>query len=51
MRHFFFLLLVFMAVIFVFLSFSELENIASTLEKSNWIFLSICPAFRVHLVL
>ncbi len=46
MRHFFFLLLVFIAVIFVFLSFSELENIASTLEKSNWIFLSIALLFE-----
>lgn len=41
MRKFLFLLLVFVAVIFAFLSFSELENIARTLEKSNWIFISI----------
>jgi uncharacterized protein (TIRG00374 family) len=46
MRHFFFLLLVFIAVIFVFLSFSELEIIAVTLEKSNWIFLSIALLFE-----
>lgn len=41
MRKFFFLLVLFLTILFVFLGFSELENIAQTLEKSNWIFLSV----------
>ncbi len=46
MRKFFFLLILFLAVLFVFLSFSELENIAETLKKSNWIFVAIALAFE-----
>lgn len=46
MRKFFFLLVLFLTVLFVFLSFSELENIAQTLEKSNWIFLSVALLFE-----
>lgn len=46
MRKFILLLVLFLAVVFVFLSFSELENIAATLEKSNWIFLSFAVLFE-----
>jgi uncharacterized protein (TIRG00374 family) len=46
MRKFFFLLVLFLAVLFIFLSFSELENIAETLKKSNWIFLSFALLFE-----
>lgn len=46
MRKFIFLLILFIAVVFIFLSFSELENIADTLEKSNWIFLSFALLFE-----
>jgi len=46
MRKFIFLLVLFLAVLFVFLSFSELENIYNTLEKANWIFLSFAVLFQ-----
>lgn len=46
MRKFIILLVLFLAVVFVFLSFSELESIAATLEKSNWIFLSFAVLFE-----
>jgi len=46
MRNFIFLLILFVAVVFVFLSFSELQNIATTLEKSNWIFLTFAILFE-----
>lgn len=46
MRKFILLLVLFLAVVFIFLSFSELENIAATLEKSNWIFLSFAVLFE-----
>ncbi len=46
MRKFIALLVLFLAVVFIFLSFSELENIAATLEKSNWIFLSFAFLFE-----
>jgi uncharacterized protein (TIRG00374 family) len=41
MRKFILLLLLFFAVLFVFLSFSELESILQTLQRSNWVFLSV----------
>jgi hypothetical protein len=41
MRKFIVLLLLFFAVLFVFLSFSELESILQTLQRSNWVFLSV----------
>ncbi len=47
MRKFFFLIVLFLAVLFVFLSFSELQIIAETLEKSNWIFLSFAFLFQL----
>lgn len=46
MRKFLALLVLFLAIVFVFLSFSELENIAETLEKSNWIFVSFALLFE-----
>lgn len=46
MRKFLVLLVLFLAVVFVFLSFSELENIVETLEKSNWIFVSFALLFE-----
>lgn len=46
MRKFILLLVLFLTVVFVFLSFSELKNIAETLKKSNWIFLSIALLFE-----
>jgi glycosyltransferase 2 family protein len=46
MRKFIFLLMLFLAVVFVFLSFSELQNILATLEKSNWIFLTFAFLFE-----
>ncbi len=45
MRKFLFLLLLFLAIVFVFLSFSELQHIADTLERSNWIFLTFAFLF------
>src|SRR5512137_676410 len=45
MRNFIFLLILFLAIVFVFLSFSELGNILATLEKSNWIFLTFAFLF------
>jgi len=41
MRKFIVAIVLFLAVIFIFLSLSELQNIADILHKSNWIFLSI----------
>jgi hypothetical protein len=46
MRKFVLLLVLFLAIVFVFLSFSELQNIIDTLEKSNWIFLSFALLFQ-----
>jgi hypothetical protein len=46
MRNFIFFLILFLAVVFVFLSFSELRNIIDTLENSNWIFLSFAFLFE-----
>jgi glycosyltransferase 2 family protein len=46
MRKFIILLVLFLAIVFVFLSFSELQNIVDTLEKSNWIFLSFALLFE-----
>jgi uncharacterized protein (TIRG00374 family) len=46
MRKFIILLVLFLAVLFVFLSFSELQNIAETLQKSNWIFLTFAILFE-----
>ncbi len=46
MRKFLFLLILFLAVVFVFLSFSELQSIVETLEKSNWVFLSFAFLFE-----
>jgi len=46
MRKFILLILLFFAVLFVFLSFSELENIIQTLQSSNWIFLSVAFFFE-----
>lgn len=47
MRKFILILVLFLAVVIVFLSFSELQNIALTLEKSNWVFLSFAFLFEV----
>jgi uncharacterized protein (TIRG00374 family) len=41
MRKIIVALVLFLAVVFVFLSLSELQNIADILHKSNWVFLSI----------
>lgn len=46
MRKFIVLLFLFLAVAFVFLSFSELEKIVETLQKSNWIFLTFAFLFE-----
>jgi hypothetical protein len=46
MRRFLLLAILFLAIVFIFLSFSELENIVLTLEKSNWIFLSFALLFE-----
>jgi uncharacterized protein (TIRG00374 family) len=46
MRKFIILLVLFLAIVFVFLSFSELQNIVDTLKKSNWIFLSFAVLFE-----
>lgn len=40
MRKFFFFLILFLTIVFVFLSFSEIEQIVETLQHSNWIFLT-----------
>jgi len=45
-RKFIALLLLFLAVLFIFLSFSELESIAETLKKSNWVFLTFAFLFE-----
>jgi uncharacterized membrane protein YbhN (UPF0104 family) len=50
MRNFFFLLVLFLAIVFVFLSFSELKGILDTLEKSNWIFLTFAFLFECLLL-
>ena len=46
MRKFILLLILFLAVLFVFLSFSELQSIAETLQKSNLIFLTFAVLFQ-----
>jgi glycosyltransferase 2 family protein len=46
MRKLIFLIVLFLAVSVVFLSFSEIQNIGQTLEKSNWIFLAIAVLFE-----
>lgn len=46
MRKFIFLFVLFLAVLFVFLSFSELESILHTLERSNPVFLSFALFFQ-----
>lgn len=46
MRKFLFMLILFLGVVFVFLSFSELEQIAATLQESNWIFLAFAFFFE-----
>lgn len=46
MRKFVIALILFLAVIFVFFSLSELESVVSTLEKSNWIFLTFAVFFE-----
>jgi glycosyltransferase 2 family protein len=46
MRNFIFLLILFVAVVFVFLSFSELQNILETLKNSNWVFLGFAILFE-----
>lgn len=46
MRKFVAFLVLFLAVVFVFLSFSELEQIVETLRHSNWIFLTFAFFFE-----
>jgi glycosyltransferase 2 family protein len=46
MRKFIFFLVLFLAIVFIFLSFSELKSIIDTLEKSNWIFLTFAFLFE-----
>jgi uncharacterized protein (TIRG00374 family) len=46
MRKILFVLVLVLAVAFVIFSFSELENIAATLKKSNWIFLMVALFFE-----
>lgn len=46
MRKFVFILILFLGVVFVFLSFSELEQIVLTLQESNWIFLAFAFFFE-----
>lgn len=47
MRKIFFILIAVLAIAFVILSFSELENIATTLQQSNWIFLAFAFLFEI----
>jgi uncharacterized protein (TIRG00374 family) len=46
MRKFIIALVLLLAVVFIFLRLSELQNIAETLQKSNWVFLSIAVLFE-----
>ena len=46
MRKFIIALVLLLAVVFIFLRFSELQNIAETIRKSNWAFLSIALFFE-----
>ncbi|MEZ0396970.1 MAG: lysylphosphatidylglycerol synthase transmembrane domain-containing protein [Anaerolineales bacterium] len=46
MRKFVALMVLFLAIVFVFLSFSELEQIVETLRDSNWIFLTFAFFFE-----
>jgi len=46
MRKFIVALVLLLAVVFIFLRLSELQNIADTLQKSNWVFLSIALFFE-----
>ncbi len=46
MRKFIVALVLLLAVVFIFLRLSELQNIADTLHKSNWVFLSIAIFFE-----
>jgi glycosyltransferase 2 family protein len=46
MRKFIVAVVLFLAVIFVFFRLSELQTIAETLRKSNWVFLSIAALFE-----
>jgi uncharacterized protein (TIRG00374 family) len=46
MRKFIIALVLLLAVVFIFLRLSELQNIADTLQKSNWVFLSIAILFE-----
>jgi uncharacterized protein (TIRG00374 family) len=46
MRKFIVALVLLLAVVFIFLRLSELQNIADTLHKSNWVFLSITLLFE-----
>lgn len=46
MRKFIVAIVLLLAVVFIFLRFSELQNIAETLKNSNWVFLSIALFFE-----
>ncbi len=46
MRKFLVALILFLGIVFVFLSFSELEQIVLTLQESNWIFLAFAFFFE-----
>jgi uncharacterized protein (TIRG00374 family) len=46
MRKFFIILVLFLGIVFVFLSFSELEQIVLTLQESNWVFLTFAFFFE-----
>ncbi len=46
MRKFIIALVLLLAVVFIFLRLSELQNIADTLKNSNWVFLSIALFFE-----
>jgi uncharacterized protein (TIRG00374 family) len=46
MRKFIVALVLLLAVVFIYLRLSELQNIAGTLQKSNWAFLSIAFLFE-----
>jgi uncharacterized protein (TIRG00374 family) len=46
MRKFIVALVLLLAVVFIFLRLSELQNIAETLKKSNWVFLAIAFLFE-----
>jgi uncharacterized protein (TIRG00374 family) len=46
MRKFIVALVLLLTIVFIFLRLSELQNIADTLQKSNWVFLSIALLFE-----